>query len=91
MFSATSITFNPVAASIGGDTGDFAWTRNLHGLCHDDSFTSASTNFQVYTATNNGLTTTLTLNSAAFSVVPITSGDLILTISGTGTATLTGF
>jgi hypothetical protein len=89
-FSANAITFVG-SANIGADTGNLAGLGTCTGCVTMTSFTSASTNFQVYTATNNGLTTTLTLASAVFSSVPNNIGGLDLTVSGSGTATLTGF
>jgi hypothetical protein len=89
-FTANSITFgNP--ANVGGDSGNLAGLGTCTGCVTMDNFTSASTNFLVYTATNNGLTTTLTLDSAVFKETPNNIGGENLDITGTGTATLTGF
>src|SRR5437016_5743830 len=89
-FTPNSITFVG-SANIGADTGNFAGLGTCTGCVTMSNFTSASTNFLVYTATNNGLTTTLTLASAVFSEIPNNIGGQDLTISGSGTATLTGF
>jgi hypothetical protein len=89
-FTANSITFvNP--ANIGSDSGNLAVLGTCTGCVTMDSFTSASTNFLVYSATNNLNTTTLTLNSAVFTETPNGIGGFNLDITGTGTATLTGF
>ena len=89
-FTASSITFvNP--ANIGGDAGDLAGLGTCTGCVTMDNFTSASTNFLVYTATHSGLTSTLTLASAVFTETPNNIGGFNLDITGSGTATLTGF
>src|ERR1041385_575542 len=90
-FTATTISFtNP--ASINGDSGSFAGLGTCATCVTMSNFNSSSTNFQVYTATNNGLTTTLTLSSAHFAFNPNNgSGFETLEITGSGTATLTGF
>jgi hypothetical protein len=88
-FTANSISFtNP--ANIGGASGSLALLSTCTGCVTMSNFNSGSTNFQVYTATNNGLTTTLTLNSATFSETTV-GGFTTLQIFGTGTATETGF
>jgi len=89
-FTATSITFVG-SANIGGDTSNLAGLGTCTGCVTMDNFTNTSTNFLVYTATNNGLTTTLTLTSAVFTETPNGIGGFNLDITGTGTATLTGF
>lgn len=87
-FTATSITFSGFG-NIGGDSGAFSEMTTCTGCVTLSSFTSTSTNFQVYSATNNGDITTLKLASASFVYTP----GLInaLTITGSGTATLSGF
>ena len=89
-FTATSITFNN-PSNIGADTGNLAGLGTCTGCVTMNNFTSASTNFLVYTASNNGLTTTLTLNSAVFTETANNLGGFNLDVKGTGTATLTGF
>jgi hypothetical protein len=89
-FAANSITFVG-SANIGADTGNLAGLGTCTGCVTMSNFTSASTNFLVYTATNNGLTTTLTLTSAVFTETPNLIGGFNLDIKGAGTATLTGF
>jgi len=90
-FTSTSVTFtNP--AGITGDNGSFAGLTTCATCVTMSNFTSASTNFQVYTATNNGLTTTLTLSAANFNYVPDNGfGFTTLEITGSGVATMTGF
>jgi hypothetical protein len=90
-FTSTTVTFtNP--AGITGDSGSFAGLTTCATCVTMSNFTSASTNFQVYTATNNGLTTTLTLASATFNFVPNNgAGFTTLEITGSGVATMTGF
>jgi hypothetical protein len=89
-FTATSISFaNP--ANIGADSGSLALLGTCTGCVTMSNFNSASTNFLVYSATNAGITTTLTLNSAVFTETPNLIGGFNLDIAGTGTITETGF
>ncbi|HKS90153.1 MAG TPA: PEP-CTERM sorting domain-containing protein [Stellaceae bacterium] len=88
-FTSNSITFT-ANGNIGADSGSFAELGTCMGCVSLTSFTSASTNFQVYSATNNANTTTLTLSGVTFDFVAGSPFDT-LTISGSGTATLTGF
>ena len=94
-FTDTSITFlgagdipSPVV-----ETGDFTALGeciNCVTLNDLNARTRTLTPFQVYSVTNNGMTATFTLNE--FTFTPQTIGDFrTLTITGTGTATLTGF
>ena len=89
-FTATSITFsNP--ANIAADSGSFAALGTCTGCVTMISNLSngTATPFQLYTATHNGLTTTLEVSSAVFD---FTGGALPdLTVSGAGTLSLTGF
>ena len=88
-FTATAVTFtNPANlvlgsgnfAALGICTGCVTMTTPLHY--------SPPTFGQVYTATNNGLTTAFNVNSlVSHSGIDLTTLDLIYT----GTATLTGF
>jgi hypothetical protein len=88
-FTATSITFvNP--ANIGGESGSFSVLANCFGCVTLDNFNSGSTNFQVYSATEGAITTTLTLASATFSETSF-GGLVNLDVTGIGIATLTGF
>jgi len=94
-FTATSISFiNP--GNIGGTSGSFQTDFGvvpplLTGVVTFTNFTNASSNFQLYTATANGNTTTLvaaTIDSFVFTPgTPLESLD----VKGTGTLTLTGF
>jgi hypothetical protein len=89
-FGPTSITFaNP--ANIGAGSGSLALLGTCDGCVTMSNFNSASTNFLVYSATNAGVTTTLTLNSAVFTQTPNLIGGFNLDIAGTGTITETGF
>jgi hypothetical protein len=87
-FSSTSITFSG-SGNIGGESNAFSEMGTCTACVTLSNFTSTSTNFQVYSASNNGDLATLTLSSATFDFTP----GLIntLTISGSGTVTLTGF
>jgi hypothetical protein len=90
-FTSTSITFsNP--ANIGGTpSGSFGILTTCTGCATMiGGFTSGTaTPFQLYTATEGAITTTLQVSSDAFNFV---GGALAnLTITGAGTLTLTGF
>lgn len=89
-FTSNSITFIG-SASIMGDSGSFAGLGTCTGCVSINSFTSSSANFLLYSATNNGLTTTLTLNNITMFSDVSNGGFDNLTIQGTGTVTLTGF
>src|SRR5947209_447617 len=86
-FTPTSITFaNP--ANIGADSGSFASLGTCVGCV---TFTTPITNGQtglLYTATNAGVTSTLSLTSDVFS---FNAANNTLTVTGNGTATLTNF
>jgi hypothetical protein len=94
-FDATSISFvNP--GNIGGTTGSFVTDfgivpPQITGVVNFTSFTNTSSNFQLYTATALGNTTTLvaaTIDSFVFTPgTPLESLD----IKGSGTLTLSGF
>ena len=94
-FTATSISFlNP--GNIGGTTGSFqadfgTVPPQITAVVTFTDFTNVSSNFQLYTATANGNTTTLvaaTIDSFVFTPgTPLQSLD----VKGTGTLTLTGF
>lgn len=89
-FTSSSITFNGMG-DIVGDNGAFTEMGTCATCVALTSFTSSSSGFQLYNATNNGNTTTLTLdNITLFQFVTGPDFDT-LTIKGTGTATLTGF
>lgn len=93
-FTATSISFtNP--SNIGGTSGSFAAALGaippeaLDAATLFD-FTSASSGFELYTATANGATSTLV--NAVITAFDFTPGALeTLVVRGTGTLTLTGF
>ena len=96
-FTATSITFVG-AANIGTGSGSFATLTPFpcNGCATMMSFSTATpTPFQLYTAHNsaNTLTTTLTVDSAAFAFVPGSPTMPLdsLSVNGTGTLTLSGF
>ena len=86
-FTATTITFvNP--ANIGADSGSFAGLGTCVGCV---TLTTPLTNGQtglLYTAVHAGLTSTLSLSSDVFS---FDAANNTLTVTGSGTATLTGF
>jgi hypothetical protein len=86
-FTPTTINFvNPGA--IGADSGSFAGLGACGGCV---TFTTPVTNGQtglLYTAVNNGLTSTLSLTSDVFA---FDASNNTLTVMGSGTATLTGF
>jgi hypothetical protein len=91
-YTPTSITFaNP--ANIGAMSGSFvtAGLVNCTGCVTMTSFnTGTPTPFLLYTATEGAINTTLTVSSDTFTFDP--GGPLAsLTVSGTGTLTLTGF
>ena len=90
-YTSTSITFsNP--ANIGGvPSGSFAILTACTGcVTMTGGFnTGTATPFQLYTATEGAISTTLQVSSDVFNFVPGTLPDL--TISGAGTLTLTGF
>jgi hypothetical protein len=88
-YNATSITFtNP--ANIGGETGSFTALTNCTGCATMiGSFnTGTATPFQLYTATEGAITTTLQVSSDAFNFSSVGPN---LTVTGTGTLSLTGF
>lgn len=94
-FTATSVTFaNP--SNIGGTSGSFAAALGaippeaLDAATLFD-FTSSSSGFELYSATNNGATSTLT--NAVITAFDFTPGSPLetLVVRGTGTLTLTGF
>jgi hypothetical protein len=85
----TSVTFgNP--ANIGASNGTLGLLGTCIGCVTMNSFNSASTDFLVYTATNAGETTTLTLNSVIFSSTANNIGGFDVKITGNGTLTETG-
>jgi hypothetical protein len=91
-YTATSITFtNP--ANIGAQSGSFAAAGlvNCTGCVTMTSFnTGTATPFLLYTATEGLINTTLTASSDTFTFDP--GGPMpSLTVTGTGTLTLTGF
>jgi hypothetical protein len=90
MFAATSVTFtNP--ANIGGETGSFLALANCTACATMTSFSTTSTTpFQLYTATEGAITTTLQATTDSFAFVPSPTLPS-LTVTGTGTLTLTGF
>ncbi|HLY47473.1 MAG TPA: PEP-CTERM sorting domain-containing protein [Stellaceae bacterium] len=88
-FTASSINFTG-AGSIGADSGSFLELGTCTGCVALNNFTASATNFQVYSATNNLDTTALTLANVVFDYATGATFDT-LTISGSGTATLTGF
>ena len=87
-FTSTSIDFTGLA-DIDTSTGSFA---SVLGTCDNcvtmNDFTSTSTNFVVYTDLGNDVS--LTLSSVVFDFESGSPFDT-LEITGTGTATLTGF
>jgi len=94
-FTSTSVSFIG-AGNIGGASGSFATDfgvipPEIIGVVTYTDFTNASSNFQLYTATALGNTTTLvaaTISSFVFTPgTPLQSLD----VKGTGTLTLTGF
>lgn len=92
-FTDTSVTFTGPAniPSPANALGDFAVLGACTGCVTMNSInTGTSTPFEIYTATHNGATATFTLDN--FQFTPQTIGNFhTLTITGTGTATLTGF
>ena len=82
--------------NIGGTSGDFATAigvvpPQLTGVVTFTNFTDASANFQLYTATANGETTTLVAaNISSFLFTPPSPTLESLDVKGTGTLTLTG-
>ena len=92
-FTATTISFTG-NANIGGSTGSFAELGTCTGCITMTNFNSGSTNFQVYSGTSSGFTTSLTLSSVTFNETTEVIGGqnfLDLTINGSGTAQLQGF
>src|SRR5215831_20470688 len=94
-FTSTSVSFVG-AGNIGGASGSFQTDfgiipPEIIGVVTFTNFTNASSNFQLYTATANGNTTTLvaaTISSFVFTPgTPLQSID----VKGTGTLTLSGF
>jgi len=94
-FTSTSVSFvGP--GNIGGASGSFATDfgvipPEIIGVVTFTDFTNASTNFQLYTATALGNTTTLVAaNITSFVFTPGTPLQSI-DVKGTGTLTLSGF
>jgi len=94
-FTSTSVSFIG-AGNIGGASGSFATAfgvipPEIVGVVNFSDFTNASTNFQLYTATALGSTSTLV--AASISSFIFTPGSPLqsLDVKGTGTLTLTGF
>ena len=90
-FTSTSITFSNPANIGGAPSGSFAILTTCTGcVTMIGSFNSGTaTPFQLYTATEGAISTTLQVSSDAFNFV---GGALPnLTITGAGTLTLTGF
>lgn len=89
-FSATSISFgNP--ANIGASTGSFAVLGTCTGCVTMSDFNSGSTNFSPYLASNNGVTSSITLSGVTFNLVNSNPPLSNLKVSGSGVAHLTGF
>lgn len=89
-FTPTSITFiNP--ANIGGQTGSFSLLSNCTGCATMTSFDVTTANFQLYTATEGAITTTLTTIGLPSFVFTPGSPLESLAVTGAGTLTLTGF
>jgi hypothetical protein len=91
-FTATSVTIaNPV--NIGGETGSFvaAGIVNCTGCATMNSFTSTTANFQLYSATEGIINTTLM--TSGLPVFDFVAGATLdnLTVTGAGTLTLSGF
>ena len=90
-FTSTSITFTNPANIGGAPSGSFGILTTCTGcVTMIGGFdTGTPTPFQLYTATEGAITTTLQVSSDAFNFV---GGALPnLTITGAGTLTLTGF
>ncbi len=90
-FTSTSISFSNPANIGGAPSGSFAILTTCTGcVTMIGGFdTGTATPFQLYTATEGAITTTLQVSSSAFGFVGGTLPDL--TITGAGTLTLTGF
>ncbi len=90
-FTPTSIMFSNPANIGGSPSGSFSVLIPCYGCATMISGFNAGTltPFQLYTATEGPITTTLQVSSDAFDFVGGTLPSL--TISGTGTLTLTGF
>jgi hypothetical protein len=86
-FTPTSIAFaNP--ANVGADSGSFTSLGTCTGCV---TFTTPLTSGQtglLYTAVNAGVTSTLSLSSDVYA---FTASNNTLTVTGIGTATITGF
>jgi hypothetical protein len=90
-YTSTSITFSNPANIGGAPSGSFAILTTCTGCVPmTGGFTTATaTPFQLYTATEGAITTTLQVSSGSFNFASGTLPDL--TITGAGTLTLTGF
>jgi len=89
-FDATSVNFLGLADNLGADSGDFSILPTCLGCVTMFDFTSASTSFLVYSFSEAGISTDLTLDAVSFAFTPGPPFDT-LTVTGTGTADLTGF
>ena len=89
-FTASSIDFGGLAANIGASTGDFSTIGTCLSCVTMTNFTSASTSFSPYLASNLGVNSSITLVAVVFDLTP---GDPLsnLKITGSGVAHLTGF
>lgn len=90
--STFDITFvNP--ANVGGESGSFAVLNNCTGcVTMIGSLTQASTNFELYSLTEGGNTSSLTGGSiSSFSITAGAGGLESLSVTGTGTLHLSGF
>jgi len=86
-FSPTSIGFvNP--ANIGADSGSFTALGTCTGCVTFTTPLASGQTGLLYTAVNAGATSTLSLSSDVFS---FNASNNTLTVTGSGTATLTGF
>src|SRR5271156_3862292 len=90
-FTSTSITFSNPANIGGSPSGSFSVLIPCSGcVTMISSFNAGTpTPFQLYTATEGPITTTLQVSSDVFDFVGGTLSSL--TITGAGTLTLTGF
>lgn len=90
-YTSTSITFSNPANIGGAPSGSFAILTTCTGcVTMIGGFdTGTATPFQLYTATEGAIATTLQVSSDSFNFASGTLPDL--TISGAGTLTLTGF
>ena len=92
-FTPTSIDFLGLADNLSTRSGSFTALGTCLACVTANNFNSASVNFTPYTVTELGVTTSLLLTSANFAFVPGVPGLTLdtLTITGSGTAFLTGF